>query len=64
MELDLIEHKNENLGINDYFKLEYQNQDVKNKPEFKKWYKNSKEKIYKEVKILFIVLIFMVTIEY
>ena len=48
MELDLIEYKNENLGINNYFKLEYQNQDVKNKQEFKKWYKNSKEKIHKE----------------
>ena len=48
MELDLIEHKSENLGMNDYFKIEYQNQDVKNKPDFKKWYKNSKEKINKE----------------
>ena len=48
MEQDLVESKNENLGINDYFKLEYQNQDVKNKPEFKKWYKNIKEEINKE----------------
>jgi len=48
MELDLIEYKNENFGANDCFKLEYHNQDVKNKPEFKKWYKNVKEKIYKE----------------
>jgi len=48
MEQDLIEYKNENLGINDYFKLEYKNQDIKNKPEFKKWYTNAKEKINKE----------------
>ena len=38
MELDLIEYQNENIGINGYFKLEYKNQDIKNKPEFKKWY--------------------------
>ena len=37
MEQDLNEYKNENLGINDYFKLEFRNQDVKNNPEFKKW---------------------------
>ncbi len=48
MEQDLIEYKNENIGINGYFKLEYKNQDVKNKPEFKKWYKNTKEYINKE----------------
>ena len=48
MEQDLMENKIENLGINDYFKFEYENQDVKNKPEFKKWYKNAKEKIHKE----------------
>ena len=48
MEQDLIETKNENLGINDYYKLEYKNQDVKNKPEFKKGYKNAKEYIHKE----------------
>ena len=48
MELDLIPCKNENLGVNEFFKLEYKNQDVKNKPEFKKWYKNTKEYINKE----------------
>ena len=50
MEQDLIECKDENLGINDYFKLEYKNQDVKNKPEFKKCYKNAKEYINKRSK--------------
>jgi len=48
MEQDLIENKSGNLGINDYFKIEYQNQEVKNKPEFQKWYANAKEKIHKE----------------
>ena len=48
MEQDLIYDKNENLGTNDYFKVTYFNQDVKNKPEFKKWYKNTKEYINKE----------------
>ena len=48
MEQDLIENKNANLGINDYFKLEYQNQDIKNKPKFKKWYTNAKDKVNKE----------------
>ena len=32
MEQDLIERKDENLVMNDYFRLEYKNQDVKNKP--------------------------------
>ena len=44
MDQDLIENKNGNLGINDYFKLEYQNQDIKIIPEFQKWYTNAKEK--------------------
>ena len=48
MEQDLIYYKSENLGKNDRFKVEYFNQDVKNKPEFKKWYKNIKEEINKE----------------
>ena len=48
MEQDLIYYKSENLGTNDRFKVEYFSQDVKNKPEFKKWYKNIKEEINKE----------------
>ena len=48
MEQDLIYDKNENLGTNNYFKVTYFNQDVKNKPEFKKWYKNLKEEINKD----------------
>ena len=48
MEQDLIECKTENLGIKDYYKSEYENQNIKNRPDFKKWYKNSKEYINKE----------------
>ena len=48
MEQDLIYDKNEILGTNNYFKVTYFNQDVKNKPEFKKWYKNLKEEINKD----------------
>ncbi len=48
MEQYLIGYKSENLGIKDYFKLEYKKQNIKNKLEFKKQYKNSKEYINKE----------------
>ena len=48
MEQDLIESNNENLGLKDYFKPEYINQDVSNSPEFKKWYKNAKKYVEKE----------------
>ena len=48
MEQDLIENNNENLGLKDYFKPEYINQDVSNSPEFKKWYKKAKEYIHNE----------------
>ena len=48
MEHDLIEYQNENTGINGYFKLEFKNQEVKNKPDFVKWYKNTKDFINKE----------------
>jgi len=48
MERDLINYQIENLGTNDFFKVTYINQDVKNKPEFKKWYENITEVINKE----------------
>ena len=48
MEQELIENNNENLGLKDYFKPEYINQDVSNSPEFKKWYKKAKEYIHNE----------------
>ena len=48
MERELINYKIENLGTNDFFKVEFINQDVMNKPEFKKWYENIKEVINKE----------------
>ena len=48
MEQDLNEFKYENFENNDWFKLEYKNQDVKNKEEYKKWYKSAKEYIKKE----------------
>ena len=48
MEQDLNEFKNDNFENNNFFKLEYKNQDVTNKEEYKKWYKSAKEYIKKE----------------
>ena len=48
MEQDLNEFKNDNFENNDSFKLDHKNQEVKNKEEFKKWYKSAKEYTQKE----------------
>ena len=48
MEQDLNEFKNDNFENNDCFKLEYAEQNVRKKEEFKKWYKSAKEFIKQE----------------
>jgi len=39
---------NDSYENNDFFKLEYRNQDVLNKEEFRNWYNNAKKYIKKE----------------
>ena len=48
MEIDLNENKYNNNIVNDFFELEHKNQNVKNNPEFKKWYGKACDYVKKE----------------
>ena len=47
MEIELNENKYNNIA-NDFFELEHKNQNIKNNPEFKKWYEKACDFVKKE----------------
>ena len=48
MEQDLNTFKNYDFEIKDYFQIEFKGQNVKNTPEFKKWYEGAEKYIKRE----------------